>query len=98
MKRYHAQKSPTVNGSEKQPVCVGEEKVLIQESLSAEIDEKEDKRADESNKETESHRLQESIRGSTCQDRRPQRFDGFVNVVVKLLLFIFFRCCLVKEV
>ena len=89
MKRYHAQKSPTVNGSEKQPVCVGEEKVLIQESLSAEIDEKEDKRADESNKETESHRLQESIRRSTCQDRRPPRFDDFVNVVVKLLFFFF---------
>ena len=85
MKRYHAQKSPTVNGSEKQRVCVGEEKVLIQESLSAEIDEKEDKRADESNKETESHRLQESIRRSTCQDRRP-------------CFFFFFRCCLVKEV
>lgn len=75
MKRYHAQKSPTVNGSEKEPVCADEEKMLSQESLSAEIDEKEDKRADESNKETESHRPQESIRRSTCQD---PRFDDFV--------------------
>ena len=91
MKRYHAQKSPTVNGSEKEPVCVGEEKMLSQESLSAEIDEKEDKRADESNKETESHRPQESIRRSTCQDRRPPRFDDFVDVVVKSLLFFFFQ-------
>ena len=98
MKRYHAQKSPTVNGSEKQPVCVGEEKVLGQESLSAEIDEKEDKRSDESNKETESHRPQKRIRRSTCQDRRPPRFDDFVIAVVKSLLFILFRCCLVKEV
>ena len=46
MKRYHAQKGPTVNDSEKEPVCAGEEKVLSQESLSAKIDEKEDKRAD----------------------------------------------------
>ena len=98
MKRYHPQKSPTVNGGEKEAVCAGKEKVLSQESLSAEIDEKEDKRTDESNKETESHRPQESIRRSTCQDRRPPRFDDFVIVVVKLLLFILFRCCLVKEV
>ena len=66
MKTYHAQKGPTVNDSEKEPVCAGEEKVLSQESLSAKTDEKEDKRADESNKETESHRPQESIRRSTC--------------------------------
>lgn len=97
MKRYHAQKSPTVNGSEKVPICAGEEKVLSQESLSAEIDEKEDKRADESNK-TESHRPQESIRRSKCQDRRSSRVDDFVIVVVKLILFISFRCFLVKEV
>ena len=77
VKRYHAQKSLTVNGSEKEPVCAGEEKVLSQESLSAKIDEKEDKRAHESNKETESHRPQESIRRSTCQDRRLPRFDDF---------------------
>lgn len=98
MKTYHAQESPSVNGREKERLCSGEEKVLTQGSPSAEIDEEEDKRADEINKDTESHRPQESIRRSTCQDRRPPRFDDFVNVVVKSLLFIFFRCCLVKEV
>ena len=98
--RSHAGEVPSPEEShcKRQPVCAGEEKVLSQESLSAEIDEKEDKRTDESNKETESHRPQESIRRSTCQDRRPPRFDDFVIVVVKLLLFILFRCCLVKEV
>ena len=98
MKTYHAQESPSVNGREKERLCSGEEKVLSQGSPSTETEEKKDNRADESNKETESHRQQESIRRSTCQDRRPTRFDDFVNVVVKLLLFIFFRCCLVKEV
>lgn len=99
MKRYHAQESPTVNGREKERLCSGEEKVLSQGSPSAEIDEKEDKRADESNKETESHRPHESIRRSTYQDPRPTRFNDFVNVVVKSFLFIyFFKCFLVKEV
>lgn len=46
------------------------EALFPRDEASAGIDEKEDKRADESNKETESHRPQESIRRSTCQDRR----------------------------
>ena len=74
------------------------EALFPRDEASTGIDEKEDKRADESNKETESHRPQESIRRSKCQDRRSSRVDDFVIVVVKLILFISFRCFLVKEV
>lgn len=70
MKTYHAQESPSVNGREKERFCSGEEKVLSQGSPSAEIDEMEDKRADEINKETESH--------------RPHRRRAFVGLRVRI--------------
>ena len=79
MKKYHTLEDLSYNEDNggSQSTCAGAG--VAQDQLSSDAEgNKEDERVDVGNKESEIHQQQENIRRSTCQVRRPARFNDFV--------------------